>query len=164
MMEREHNFRSLVRQHLQLPESECIEVLERERRGVLSVQGDHGYPYGIPMNHYYDRESGCIYFHCGREGHRNDALARCDRVSFCVFDGGESMADSWIQTVRSVVVFGRAELIDDRQEVERITRKLCYKFTDDEKYIQTEIKNYAAETLLIKLTPEHICGKRVKEA
>ena len=163
MMDR-GEFRSLVRGHLQRAESECIEVLERERRGVLSVQGDHGYPYGMPMNHFYNSEDGCIYFHCGREGHRNDALARCDRVSFCVFDGGECLTDSWIQTVRSVVVFGRAELIDDIREVERITRKLCYKFTDDEKYIQSEITNYAAETLLIKLTPEHICGKRVKEA
>ena len=157
-------FRQLYRQNKALTQPECIRLLCAETRGVLSVQGDHGYPYGIPMNHYDDPESGCIYFHCGREGHRNDALARCDRVSFCVFDGGESMADSWIRTVRSVVVFGRAELIDDRQEAERITRKLCYKFTDDEKYIQTEIKNDSAETLLIKLTPEHICGTRVKEA
>lgn len=157
-------FRSLARKHLQLTQAECIEVLDREKRGVLSVIGDEGYPYGMPMNHFYEQKSGCIYFHCGKDGHRTDALRRCDKVSFCVYDQGERLTGDWAYHVRSVVVFGRTELIDDEQEIISITRKLCYKFTDDEDYIQNEITNYASKTLLIKLTPEHICGKRVKEA
>ena len=157
-------FRALVRSHLALIDEECRRVLTGETRGVLSVIGDNGYPYGMPMNHFYDEQSGCIYFHCGKEGHRVDSLKNCGKVSFCVCEQGNREDGEWFLRVRSVIVFGTAELIDDLQEIERITRKLCYKFTSDESYIQNEIKNYASKTLLIKLTPEHICGKRVKEA
>ena len=44
-------FRELVRKHKQLPADTCIEVLKSETRGVLSVNGDDGYPYGAPINH-----------------------------------------------------------------------------------------------------------------
>ena len=56
-------FREMMRIKQQLPESECLEILKNEKRGVLSVLGDDGYPYGMPMNHYYCEEDGKLYFH-----------------------------------------------------------------------------------------------------
>ena len=35
---------------------------------------------------------------------------------------------------------------------------------EDEKYIKDEIEKHAHRTLLLELTPEHICGKRVTES
>ena len=157
-------FRALVRSHLALTDEECRRVLAGETRGVLSVIGDNGYPYGMPMNHFYDEQSGCIYFHCGKEGHRVDALRNCPQVSFCVYEQGTRQPGERAYSVCSVIVFGKAELIDDMDEIKRITRLLSYKFTSDEGYIDAEIASAAHRTLLIKLIPEHICGKRVKEA
>ena len=54
-------FRELIRKNKQLPEQEVIEILKEEKRGVLSVLGDDGYPYGTPMNHWYNEEDGKIY-------------------------------------------------------------------------------------------------------
>lgn len=34
----------------------------------------------------------------------------------------------------------------------------------DDEYIKEEIRMYAHETLLLQLTPEHVCGKLVKES
>ena len=34
---------------------------------MLAVNGDGGYPYASPMNHYYNPEDGCVYFHCGKK-------------------------------------------------------------------------------------------------
>ena len=45
-----------------------------------------------------------------------------------------------------------------------ITKKLSRKFTDDEEYIRKEIKSFADKTLLLKLTPEHMCGKKITES
>ena len=42
-------FRTLVRRKQQLPQEECVRILETEKRGVLSVLGDDGYPYGMPL-------------------------------------------------------------------------------------------------------------------
>ena len=157
-------FRELLRKSKKLPLEECIALLERETRGVLSVAGDEGYPYGMPMNHFYNAADGCIYFHCGRRGHRLDALQRSDKVSFCVCEGGTREGDGWALTVRSVIVFGRVAIVDDESEVRRIADPLCRKFTQDNAYIAKEIEQNVKATLLLKLTPEHICGKRVVES
>jgi len=157
-------FRELIRKNKEISLDECIELLTTETRGILAVNGDDGYPYTIPLNHFYNAEDGCIYFHCGRNGHKIDALQRCDKVSFCVFEQGTREDGEWAYDVRSVIVFGRVEIIDDIEKVSQIARKLSYKFTQDEVYIQSEIRHYAKATLLLKLTPEHIRGKKVKEA
>jgi nitroimidazol reductase NimA-like FMN-containing flavoprotein (pyridoxamine 5'-phosphate oxidase superfamily) len=157
-------FRELTRKKQALSRETCVELLKTETRGVLSVIGDGGYPYGTPMNHYYCEEDGCIYFHCGRKGHRLDALRACDRVSFCVYDEGYRREGEWALNVRSAVVFGRMEIIDDPDEVIRLVTPLCHKFTDDEDYIRRELTQSTKATLLLKLTPEHICGKLVNEA
>jgi hypothetical protein len=44
-----------------------------------------------------------------------------------------------------------------------VTTALAHKFTQDEDFISREIGRFAKATLLLKLTPEHICGKRVRE-
>lgn len=157
-------FRDLTRKKQQLSPEACVALLKTETRGVLSVIGDGGYPYGTPMNHYYSEEDGCIYFHCGRKGHRLDALRLCDKASFCVYDQGFRREGEWALNVRSVVVFGRVEIVDDPDEVIRLVTPLCHKFTDDETYIQEELSRSAKATLLLKLTPEHICGKLVNES
>lgn len=157
-------FRELSRKNKQLPHEVCIDLLKTETRGVLSVLGDEGYPYGTPMNHYYCEEDGCIYFHCGRAGHRLEALRKQDKVSFCVYDHGYRNEGEWALNVRSVVVFGHVEIIDDLQEVIRIVTPLCHKFTQDETYIHDEIARSAKGTLLLKLIPDHMCGKLVNES
>ena len=157
-------FRELSRKNRAASQEECIRLLESEKRGVLAVQGDDGYPYCMPMNHWYDPESGCIWFHAGHGGHREDALRRCDKASYCVHDEGCTINGHWAKHVTSVIVFGRMEIVDDQAEVVRVATALSWKFTDDEGYIAREIKAFAHETRLLKLTPEHICGKHVAES
>ena len=157
-------FRELTRKKQQLSNEECIELLKAEKRSVLSVIGDDGYPYGMPMNHFYDENDGCIYFHCGKGGHRIEAIEKCDKVSLCVYDKGTEKEGNWALDVKSVIVFGKVEIITDAEQVADITTKLSYKFTQDEEYIQREIKSAAHKTVLLRLVPEHICGKLVNES
>lgn len=157
-------FRELIRKNQQLSVDDCVRVLNMQTRGVLSVQGEDGYPYGMPMNHFYNADDGCIYFHCGKVGHRLDALRRCDKVSFCVYDQGTAEPGQWALKVKSVIVFGRMELVDDMEQIIDITARLSRKFTQDEAYIQKEIAQYASGTLLLRLKPEHMCGKLVTES
>lgn len=157
-------FRELIRKNKQLSMQDCIQILEQETRGVLSVLGNDGYPYGMPMNHWYNEEDGSIYFHCGKIGHRLDALNRNNRVSFCAYDKGTRVDGDWALLVKSVVVFGRIDIIDDLEQIADIAAKLSHKFTQDDAYIQKEIELHAHKTLLLRLTPEHICGKLVTES
>ena len=157
-------FREMLRKKQQLPEEECIEILKNELRGVLSVIGDDDYPYGMPINHFYCEEDGKIYFHSGRKGHKIDAMKRHDKASFCVYDQGFRREGEWALNIRSVIVFGRIEFIEDKEKIYEIARRLSYKFTDDEEYIEHEIVRSGPGTLMFALVPEHISGKLVNEA
>ena len=157
-------FRELVRKKKQISMEECIRILKSEPRGVLSVLGDDDYPYGMPMNHFYNKEDGKIYFHCGKMGHRLDALKKHNKVSFCVYDEGYRKDGEWALNIKSVIVFGRMKVVDDLDRVIHISEKLSRKFTEDEAYIKEEIEKYTKQTLLLELTPEYICGKLVTES
>ena len=157
-------FRELTRKKKQISMEECIHILKSEKRGVLSVLGDNDYPYGMPMNHFYCEEDGKIYFHCGKNGHRQDSLKKSDKVSFCVYDEGFKNEDEWALNIKSVIVFGRMKLVEDLDKIVDISTKLSHKFTHDDTYIKEEIEKYARQTVLLELTPEHICGKLVTES
>ena len=157
-------FRELTRKRQALTREECLALLRSELRGVLSVQGDDGYPYGMPMNHYYNDADGKLYFHSGKHGHRPDAIRRCSKASFCVCDAGTRTPGDWALRFRSVIVFGRIECIEDAEAIRDIAARLSRKFTDDEDYIRREIAQFAPATMLFALTPEHITGKTVHEA
>ncbi len=147
----------------QVSGEECIRVLKEEKRGVLSVIGDEGYPYGIPLNHWYG-DDGHLYFHCAKEGHKIDAIRACDKVSYCVHDEGYRKDGEWALNVTSVVVFGRMRLVTDEEKIKEICSAICRKFTDEEAYLEKELKSFLPCVQCLELIPEHMTGKLVKEA
>ena len=157
-------FRPMLRKKQQLPEEECLELLRREPRGVLYVLGDEGYPYGVPINHYYCPEDGRLYFHSGKTGHKIDAIRQMDKASFCVYDSGFRREGEWALNIRSVIVFGRIEMVEDTARIYEIARRLSRKFTDDENYIEQEIARSGPGTLMFALNIEHMTGKLVNES
>ena len=81
-------FREMRRFKQQISTEKCVEILKNEPRGVLMVLGDDDYPYGIPIDFYYDEREKKIYFHSAKQGHKIDAINRHDKASFCVYDQG----------------------------------------------------------------------------
>ena len=88
-------FRPIQRIRQQLSDAECIAVLENQTRGVLSVLGDDGYPYGVPLNYWRNPDDGSICFHSGKSGHKLDAISACDKASFCVMEQAERAEGEW---------------------------------------------------------------------
>ena len=146
----------------QLSEEEALEVLKNAKRGVLSVIGDDGWPYGIYLNPYF--ESGRIYFHGAKAGHKIDALKKDARASFTVIDEGAKDEGGWAYTFKSVVVFGRVEFVEDQNEAVDICRRLARRFNPSEADIEAETRRAAAHVQVFALISEHITGKRVHEA
>lgn len=91
-------------------------------------------------------------------------MRRNDKASFCVYDEGFRREGEWALNIRSVIVFGRIEFIEDQEKVCEIAEELCHKFTDDDEYIRNEITHSGPGTLMFALVPEHITGKIVREA
>ena len=137
---------------------------KKEPRGVLSVFDENGYPYGIPMNHWYNEADGKLYFHGAKSGHKLEAIKKYDKVSFCVYDSGYRNEGEWALNIKSVVVFGRMKVVEDADKVVEICTNLGKKFTDDKEYLEKELQNALPRVLCLELTPEHMTGKRVKES
>lgn len=75
-------FRKMRRFKQELNETECKKILKNEVRGVLSVIGDDGYPYGLPIDYWYDEIENRIYFHGAKEGHKLDAIKNVTKYLF----------------------------------------------------------------------------------
>lgn len=157
-------FPAMRRWKQQLTQQECVALLKQEPRGVLSLMGEDGYPYGLPISYWYCEADGKIYFHGAKSGHKINAIQRCDKASFCVYDQGFQREGEWALNIKSVIVFGRIQPVEDAQKNEEICRNLSAKFTDDPAYVQWELENSGSNVLCLALTPEHMTGKLVNES
>ena len=157
-------FRTMRRFKQQISEDECVSILKSEPRGILSLIGDDGYPYGIPMNHWYCEENGKLYFHGAKEGQKIDFIKKNDKVCYTVLEKGVAREGEWALNVRSVVVFGRIAVVSDEEKAKKVCTELCRKFTDDEAYLKRELEHAFPSVLCLELTPDHITGKMVNES
>ena len=157
-------FREMTRKKQSLEMEQIVQILKNEKRGVLSVFGENGYPYGLPINYWYNEENGYLYFHSGKSGHKVDALSQNNKVSFCVYDQGYKKDGEWALNISSVIIFGEIFVVDDYNKAVGIFRQLSLKFTSDVEYIDSEIQKLAKATLCYELRPEHITGKIVNES
>lgn len=160
----ERMFREVARINKRLTQAECVQILKDEKRGVLSLLGDDDYPYGVPLNYWYCEEENRLYFHGGKKGHRIDAMKNHDKVSFCVYDEGYRDEGDWALNIKSVIIFGRAKVMEDTQRAMEAARQLSLKFTGDMAYIDKEIQVEGPHTLCFYVEIEHMTGKKIKEA
>lgn len=157
-------FRPMRRFKQSLSEDECKALLKKITRGVLSVTGDGGYPYGVPLNFFYDEERSTIFFHGSKVGHAVDSLRLDPRASFCVIDNGEKLDGDWAYTVKSVIAFGKVEFIEDIKETERACRAIAARFECGDDYIDKEIEKALARVQVLAFHIEHMAGKQIHEA
>lgn len=156
-------FREMRRNKQQISKDECIDILERNTSGVLAVLGDNDYPYAVPLSYvYYDNN---LYFHCAKSGHKLDAVKKYDKVSFCVIDQDLVVPQEYTTYFRSVIVFGRAKVVDQQDEMYNAIKKLAIKYNpdDSEDNLDAVIKREYSAMCMVKIEVEHITGKEAIE-
>lgn len=157
-------FREMRRNNQQIPENECKLILKNEWRGVLSLLGDNDYPYGIPMNFLYCEEENKIYFHGSKIGHKIDAIKNHDKACFTIFDKGVKRENHWSLDIKSVIIFGKISIIEDREKAAHQVRMLAQKYFPDHSEIEGEMSAHFAHAECLELTVEHMTGKTVNES
>lgn len=149
-------FREMRRQDRMLSKEEAMRILENGKFGVMSVIGDNGYPYGVPIHYLLEGER--VYFHaasCG--GHKVDALDANPKVSFTVVemeDGGKG---------KSAIFFGKASEVSEKRQM--VLEKLVEKFVPSAAWDGAKAGiSYALENVTAyELTIEHLTGKRIEK-
>lgn len=153
-------FRELRRIKQKLTEEEIKNILEYCNTGVLAVLGDDNYPYTIPLNYLYHKNS--IYFHCALSGHKIDAIKEHNKVSFCVIDQDTVIPETFSTNYKSVVVFGRAKIISDKDEILWAINEIAKKYNpngkkeDRVKEIELELKRLC----IVRIDIDHMSGKQ----
>lgn len=157
-------FRRMRRAGQQVSEDACKAVLEQEKRAAFSVIGDDGYPYTVPINFYYDGQENKIYFHGAKEGHKADAIRRCDKVCFTVWNQGFKKEGRWEWNATSVVVFGRVKLVTDPAVKEEKLRSLASKYYPTADEVEKEMTGPGfGQVQLFAIEVEQMTGKLVNE-
>ena len=155
-------FRPMRRHRQQLSREECERILGRCTSGVLALTGDGGYPYAVPLSYVY--ADGAIIFHSAVEGHKVDAIRRDSRCSFCVIEQDEIKPAEFTTYFRSVIVFGRIQILEDDNEKVQALRLLGSRYSPgDEHGLQHEIDKSLDHVLLLRLDVEHLSGKQAIE-
>ena len=155
-------FRELKRKPQLLPRAESIAMLESCTSGVLAVLGDDEYPYAVPLSYAY--EDGRLFFHCATSGHKLDAIARSDKVSFCVIATDDVRPDTFTTYFRSVIAFGKARVLTEDGEKRRALECLVRKYSPD--YVEegrAEIEQDWDRTCTFEVAIEHVTGKAAIE-
>ena len=155
-------FRELRRFKQALSNEECIKILNTCSTGILAVSGDNNYPYAVPVNYVYNENK--IFIHCAKTGHKIDAIKNNSNVSFCVVENDNVIAEKFATRYSSIIAFGKATLIDDKQEMRQVLEILNEKYSpnykvEGQKEIDIDINN----VLIIQIEIEHLSGKRNKE-
>lgn len=122
-------FREMRRKAQQIPQETCEEILRKNTSGVLSLAGDDGYPYWVPLSYCY--EKGKLIFHCAKTGHKIDSIRRCPKASFCVIDKDEIIAEEYTTYFRSIIAFGTIRIVEDGPKKRELIDALAKKIQSD---------------------------------
>ena len=155
-------FKQMRRIKQQLSEKECIDILQRQKVGTLALAENGDYPYAVPLNYVY--YNGKIYFHCAITGHKIDIIKKQNKASFCVIDKDTVVPEKYTTFYRSVIVFGKAEIVEDDVEKMVALKELSYKYVskDDEAHLK-EINSAWNRTCVFSLSIDYLSGKEAIE-
>ena len=156
-------FRPMRRKKKEISTEAAKELLRTERRGVLAVHGEDGYPYAVPVNFYYKEETDKIYIHGAQAGHKADALQKDDKVCFTVYGNESVREEAWAPFVQSAVIFGRCRVIEDQEQAIALVRELAGKYYPDAASIEEEIAHAGKAMRMYEITVEHLSGKEIQE-
>ena len=156
-------FKEIRRKKNELNVEDVKELLKTAKRGVLAINSDDGYPYGLPINYFYDEENRKIYFHSSKVGYKVELLKKSDKVSFTVFGEEIFKEESWAPYVRSVIVFGKCHPIKDYNEALNAIYKFALKYYPNKEMVDEEVSQDFKAVQMYEIEIEHASGKQVHE-
>ncbi|MBR1797311.1 MAG: pyridoxamine 5'-phosphate oxidase family protein [Clostridiales bacterium] len=148
----------------QISYEKCYEILKEQWRGVLSVNGDSGYPHSFPMDFYFDEVNGKLYFHCAKEGYKIRLLTKDPATSFCVYDEGYREEGEWALNISSVICYGRIRSMEDGDEKYAVLRSFGRKYYESDEAVEEEIRKAGSRVNMLEFTIDRMTGKLVNES
>lgn len=156
-------FREMRRIKQELPLEEAKRLLMKNKRGVLSFNGEDDYPYAIPINFLYDEEENKIYFHGAKTGYKLDCIKKNNKACFVTYGDQELSENGWSYYLKSLVAFGEIEIIEDRDLAAQKLIRLASRYFPSMEEINEVMERSFKNALVYSLNIQHMTCKRVHE-
>ena len=157
-------FREMRRKNCVISRETAEKILREGDYGVLALSGDDGYTYAVPINYAVDGDK--IYFHSAKTGHKLDAIRNNDKVSFCVVDRHDVVAEEFTTYFTSAIAFGRIKIIEDNNDPDKLRGLELladkYSSTASPQRREKELSRLNAVVIPV-MTIEHLTGKAAPE-
>lgn len=156
-------FREMRRKKQVLSQKEVEGILHKGTSGVLALLGDNDYPYAVPISYVYD--NGKVYFHSAKSGHKIDAIQKAAKASFCVIDEDLVVPEEYTTYFRSVIAFGRIQIIENDSEKRAAIEKLAIKYAPEDTAASRDdaISREWKPLCMLEMTIDHVTGKEAIE-
>jgi nitroimidazol reductase NimA-like FMN-containing flavoprotein (pyridoxamine 5'-phosphate oxidase superfamily) len=139
------------REQIQLSPAEIADYLVAQKTIIIVSNGKDGYPHPMPMWFYADAE-GCVYCTTFRKSQKVLNYQRDPRASLLV-ESGEEYAE-----LKSVVIYARAEIVDDTDAVVDALVKINTKGREvseaEARQIAGAVLKTAEKRVLLRFVPE----------
>ena len=145
---------------------ELLEVMGRCDVCRLALNGPEGWPYLLPLNFGLGEEDGklVLYFHGAAEGRKYELIARDPRASFEMDCAHRLVTDEargyCTMEYESVIGRGRLEIVPEEGKVAALRALMAHYHEEDFPFSHAALPR----TTVMKLTVEHMTGKRRKKA
>lgn len=145
-----------------LNEAGQLALLHRTQTGSLATLNEDGSPYVLPVHFIF--MDGSLYFHGLPQGQKLDNLKRNDAVCFCAYEmkglllDGSGVPCEVNTEYESVVISGKAEIVEQSEEKAAAFTKIIEKYTPGLSF--AAIRQAALQaTMVVKIVPTQITGK-----
>lgn len=148
--------RSMRRAEYRMDDAEALRLLVEGDYGFLATADANNQPYVVPVNYAWD--DGYLIIHSAPEGHKVENLRHNERVCFAICAEHEVVPDRANTRYRSVIAFGRAELVESMAQKRVLLEKLMQRLAPGRPFPCSEEE--LSRTAVIRVKVEHLAGKR----
>ena len=153
------------RQSREMPAEWALEVLDKAPFITLSMTDSDGSPYAVPLSMARTDER-TFYFHGAIEGRKMEVLDRNPRVCLSAVTRCRPVVgpkdNSFTLEFKSVIAFGTAEMVTDREEKILGLKAVCRRFLPQHMdAFEAAVERSLERTAVVKVTlTEPPTGKR----
>lgn len=150
-------FHEMRRKEERMEEKEAIEILKKNEYGILSTIGEDGYPYGVPVNYVYTHNA--LYIHGAQKGHKLENINYNNKISFCVVNSNQVIAEKFTTYFESVILFGTVSEVSEEEKKEALFQLISRFSPGFEEKGKKMIEKVGGVTKVLRIDIEHISGK-----
>lgn len=141
----------------QTSQEEAIRILQQCKYLSVAMLNEDGSPYNVMVDCLYD--DGKIYFHSANEGQKLDCIRHDPRICATGYSSAHSDAANSTTRYASVVVHGKAYILEDKERKLEIIRKEAAERGVTPEKIAATIDAYFDVMAMVEIEIDAITGK-----